>query len=227
MQKRGIPLSDDIALFDTFDINKKSKFSNNSEWRVFDYKPMPFPPIENKYTFPKHLYLVFKKKIKDVLFDYIEFGSNVKIVSESFYHFLLDHKMDSGFEKSELTLVNKQGIEVSNKKYYALRFGIFDDDKFDFDEKTKKRIKHGSTFYVFPNLNLKDFSIDKQVFCISPLPYRESLILKADLINKILQNFHDPEIYDLSKFPFIYENLYDEDILPIKNQYRIAGSVSD
>ena len=89
LKRKGIPLVDDIMLHDTYNSNKKQKFYTSSEWRTLDYKDIPFPPPEDKYKQPNKLYLVFKKKQKEITFNYIEFGSNVKIISAALYELLL------------------------------------------------------------------------------------------------------------------------------------------
>jgi hypothetical protein len=223
--KKGTPLTDDIVLFDSFDNSKKQKFFNQSEWMVFDYKPMTFPPQEEKYKFPKNQFLIIKKKIKDIFFDYIEYGSNVKIFSENLFDFLIKNGLDSGYEIATLSVVDKFGNRLTDRKYVALRFGLYNDDLFDYNTKTKQKTKvHGSTNYTFPDLSLKDNLINKSIFVLNEFAYRHSIIFKKDVLQKLL-NYYEPEIYRIKDFTFLYENQYDEEILPLKNSYHVATMI--
>jgi hypothetical protein len=216
---KGIPLNDDIIMFDSFD-NNKNKFYNKSEWAVLDYKPMPFPPNDDKYKFPQEQYLVIKKKMKEILFDYIDYRSNVKIFSEELYNILLNNGLNTGYEKSETFIVDKTGNKLTDKKYIALRYGLFDDNLFNFNEKTKQRTKvNGSTNYTFPDLVLKDGAIEKSVFVINKFAYRNCIIFKGSILNELLKFYET--IYKIKEFPHIYENQYEEEIMPKNNKYKI------
>jgi hypothetical protein len=205
-------------MFDTFDNNK---FSNRSEWAVMEYKSLPFPPIEEKYKFPERQFLIIKKKMKEVLFDYIEYRYNTKIFSLELLNYLKTNGLNYGYETSELIVIDKSGNELTGKKYFALRFGSFDDDLFDFNEKTKQRTKvHGSTNYTFPDIKLKNYCNEKSVFVLNEFSYRNAVIIKGSLINELLK-YYKTEIYKISDFPYIYENQYDEKILPVNNEYKI------
>ena len=130
--QKGVPMNDDIIMFDTFD-NIKNTFINKSEWMVMDYKPLPFPPIDERYKFPEKQFLVIKKKIKEVLFAYIEYRYNVKIFSMELLTDLKNNGLNDGYETAELLIVDKLGNKLTEKKYFALRFGSFDDDLFNFN----------------------------------------------------------------------------------------------
>lgn len=218
----GIPNSDNILLFDCYD-SVKDKFHSTSEWRKVDFTPMDFPPAENKYKFPDRLYLVLKKKMKNISFDYCEFGSNVKLVSDDFYRFLLDNGVDSGFEVAAVDIVNKKNERMTDRKYYALRFGDFDDELFDFSEKTKLRGKHsfGGSYITFPDLKLQDSNTTKNVFVLKSPAYNNGIIFKATLIDRVLHDFYSPEIYRLSDFPIIYANQNNEELLPLDSKYKV------
>lgn len=213
LNKKGIPSVDNIKLFDTYD-KVKNKFYNKSQWMVFDYKPMEFPPLEDIYKFPINLFLVLKKKTKNIQFDYLEYGSNVKIVSDKFLFFLIENGMQTGYEQAKVTIVDGKANILDVTDYYALRFGMYDDDLFSLNEGTRRRGKHlfGSTYYTYPNLEIKNHNINKNVFTISPLPYRETLIFKDFLLKKIFENFYLPEIYKLEDFPYVYDNQFKEDL---------------
>ena len=221
LKKEGFPLSDNITLFDTFE-SANVRFKNISEWAVLSYRDISFPPENEKYKFPLKQFLVLKQKIKTISFDYIEYHSNVKIVSESFLNFLKYNGLETNqYEIAELTIVDKNGKLLTEKKYFALRFGTFDDELFDFNEPTKRRTKvHGSTNYLFPDLSLKYLLPGKSIFVLKHFSYRETIIFKECVLDSVIQ-FQSPEIYKLKDFPYIYENQYDEELLPIKNQYQI------
>lgn len=221
---KGIPYKDDIILFDNYDIEKK-KFYSKSEWRKVDFTPMPFPPAIESYKFPQQLFLVVQKKIKEILFDYYEFGSNVKLVSERFFNFLLESGINKGYEKADLKIANKQNELLTDQKYLALRFGAFDDALFDFDEKTKIKGKHtfGSTYYTFPNLSLRDTSVKQSVFVLQHPSYNNALIIRKSQVNAVINSFYHPDIYKLSDFPFIYDHQFDEELLPLANSYIVKN----
>jgi len=184
---------------------------------------MDFPPKDVKYKFPDRLYLVFKKKMKAILFDYCEFGSNVKLVSNDFYKFMLDNGLDNGFEVADIDIVNKKNEALTNRKYYALRFGDFDDELFDFSDKTKQRGKHtfGGSYVIFPDLKLQDYNSTKNIFVLKSPAYNNSIIFKATVIERVFNDFYSPEIYKVSDFPAIYANQYDEELLPLDNKYKV------
>ena len=218
LKKTGFPLRDKIKLFDTFD-NKKNKFYSTSEWAVLSYRQMDFPPQEEKYKFPPKQFLIINQKFKEILFDYIEYHSDVKIVSENLLSFFREHGLIGGYETAQIEIVDKKGDILTDKKYFALRFGSYDDDFFDFNNKTKQRTKvHGSTNDTYPDLVLKHKDIKQSIFVLSELSYRNSLILTRDVLDKMLNNFYMPEIYRISDFPYIYENQYD---LPFDNAYKL------
>lgn len=212
IKRKGIPLLDDITLFDTYDPSKMTKFYTDSQWRTLDYKNLPFPPEEKEYKFPSELYLVFKKKQTDFQFNYLEYGSDVKILSLDFFRELSNNGLDKGqYEYSTLKLVNKEGNQLTDRKFFALRFGKFDDDKFDLNQKTSVRSKvNGSTNYIYPDLALITESLDKHVFVLKEFAYRASFVFDGkEFVTNIVDKFKDIDIYNTKDFPFIYDNQYD------------------
>lgn len=225
IKRKGIPLGDDIILFDSFDSTKRTKFYSDSGWRTLDYKDIPFPPKEQKYKFPPELYLVFKKKQIDFQFNYLEYGSDVKILSLDFFQELLNNGLDKNqYEYSILKLVNKDGDQLTERKYCALRFGKFDDDKFEFNKQTSVRSKvNGSTNYIYPDLVLITDSLDKNIFVLREFAYRNSFVFNnKDFVDHLITKFTDINIYTTRDFPFIYDNQYDEELVPLNNEYLIT-----
>lgn len=168
------------------------------------------------------LYLVFKKSQKEVTFDYIEYGPTVKILSYDFFELLTEYGLsENHYELSKLKLVDKNCNEITDKKYVALRFGKFDDDLFELHKETSIRTKiHGSTKYLYPHLELKK-SQQKKVFNLKEFSYRQSIIFEGTELDTLKGFGLDLDIYKLSDFPFVYANQYDENVLPLENQYRI------
>ena len=230
LKRNGIPLTDDITLFDTFDGTKKTKFFSISKWRTLDFKDIPFPPEEEKYQFPENLFLVFKKKPKNIDFHYLEYGSDVKILSKKFFEFLIKNGLNEiQFERSVLKLLDNEGNELTENKYVAIRFGLFNDDLFDFNKQTSVRTKvNGSTNYLYPDLNIQNTD-ERKVFVLKDFAYRKSIIFVGEAVVAELQkSFNGIDIYAIADFPFAYSNQYDEDILPLNNHLIISNSdVSD
>lgn len=215
---------DDIILFDSFDSSKRTKFYSVSEWRTLDYKDIPFPPEDNKYKFPKDLYLVFKKKQNDFQFNYIEYGSDVKILSIDLFEKLSDNGLEKDqYEYSILKLVDKEGNVLTDKRYCALRFGKFDDHLFEVNKQTSFRSKvNGSTNYIYPDLTLNIENSDRKIFVLKEFSYRKSLIFNSlNLVTNLVTQFNDIDIYNTKEFPFIYDNQYDEEVVPLQNSYKI------
>ncbi|SHG43261.1 Imm43 family immunity protein [Pedobacter caeni] len=221
LKRKGTPLTDDIVFFDSYDPNKRSKFFNESEWRTYHHSSSPFPPIEAKFKMPSKLYLLLKKKEKEILFDYLDYGFHIKIVSKEFYDFLCKHGLDkNSYEKSKLDLVDKDRSKLSNRTYYALRFGKFDNDHFDFHKESKIRTKvNGSTQYLYQDLELKQ-DIDKAVFVLVESAYERVFIIKGQkVLEEAKKQFIGIDFYDAHDFPFVFQHQYDDDILPIVNSY--------
>ena len=224
IKRKNIPLTDDIILFDTYDLLKKTKFSNISEWRKLDYLGIPFPPAEANYQFPKELYLVFKKKQTDFQFNYLEYGSDVKILSVDLFNALGDNGLSKEqYECAALQLVDKSGNQLSEKKYCALRFGNFNDEQFIFNKQTAVKTKiNGSTNYLYPDLALKQ-SIPRNIFMLKEFSYRNSFIIAGiDTATALAKKFTDLDIYSIKDFPFIYQNQYNEDELPVNNRFTLT-----
>ena len=221
---KGIPLMQKTILKDVFDLDKPKKVPEQP-WMLYNSRTMGFPITDEKYQFPQEMYLVVLNNIKEVCFDYVEDDYKIKLVSQDFFQFLNQHGLDKGFEKANLTILNQKGELLTSKKYYALRFCLFDDQLFEFNKKEKIRIKRefGGTEYVYPQINLIEEKTQKSVFAFEESAYRKSLIFKGDLISEMLKNFYCPEIYSIKDFPYIYENQYNWDILPQKNEYLVTG----
>lgn len=224
IKRKGIPLVDDIILFDSFDSSKRTKFYSDSEWRTLDYKDIPFPPEEKKYRFPEELYLVFKKKQNDFQFNYIEYGSDVKILSLDLFELLSDNGLENDhYEYSTLKLVDKEGRLLTDRKYCALRFGKFDDNMFELNKQTSFRTKvNGSTNYIYPDLELTAEKQEKKIFVLKEFAYRKSFVFySVNLVTDLVAQFSDIDIYNTKEFPFIYDNQYDEEVIPLQNDYKI------
>lgn len=221
LTQSGFLLRDKITLFDSFDRDKR-KFYNSSEWAALSYKEMEFPPKEAKYKFPKTQFLVVKQKVKQLLFDYTDYHSDVKIVSQRLLSFLQEKGLTEGYEVAELIVVDKNGEVLTDNPYFALRFGRYSDDLLDLHESTKQRTKvHGSTNYTYPDLGVKSGAA-QSIFTLSSLAYRQTFLFKGEVLEEILDKFYKPEIYRASDFPFIYENQYDEELMPLQNKYSIT-----
>ena len=221
---KGVPNLNKAILKDTFDVVKPKKIPPQ-HWTLYNKYKMEFPPIDNKYAFPKEMYLVIESKTtKAIQFDYLDYnGYDVKFVSADFLCFLEEHGLTVGYEKAHLNIVNLQGELLVTKPYYALRFGLYDDDLFDFSKQTKVRgkLEFGGTFYVYPDMKLKENNPQRLVFCIAEFSYRNALIFKKTIVKDILANFYAPEIYNIKDFPFVYANQYNWEILPFDNEYKL------
>lgn len=221
LKRKGTPLTQDIVFFDSYDPNKRFKFFSESEWRTYHHSSPTFPPVEAKFKMPSKLYLLLKKKEKEISFDYLDFGFYVKILSKEFYDFLCKHGLDETlYERSILDLVDKDSNKLSSRTYYALRFGKFDNDHFDFHKESKIRMKvHANTQYLYPDLELKQ-DIEKAVFVLVESAYEHVFIIKGEkALDEAKKQFTGIDFYDAHDFPFVYQHQYDEDILPLVNSY--------
>ncbi|MDR2954130.1 MAG: immunity 43 family protein [Prevotella sp.] len=219
---KGIPSFDKVILKNEFDLNKPKKIPEQA-WTLYNALKMRFPVTEQKYKFPPEMYLVVLNNLKDVCFDYIEHNNNVKLVSEDFYNFLIKYGLNEGHEKANLTILNTKGELLADKKYFALRFCLYDDLLFDFNKQSKVRVvgEFSGTDYVYPNICLANEETVSSVFVIKEPSYRNALIFKKDILPAILNNFYAPEIYHLKDFPFVFENRSNWDTLPFDNDYKV------
>jgi hypothetical protein len=217
-----IPI-EDIIFKNDFDI-KKPKFMPEQPWKMYDAQIHGAPPEKEK-EFPKKMYLVStKKNNQKVKFDFYGIDDSVILVSSKFMSFILENGIDeSYYEIAQLFVIDTNGNSLIDDDYYALRFVKFDDDKIDFGLETKKRAAGLKNYFLFPDMKLLSPSPNKNVFYVSQLCYRNSLIFTESIVKHILENFYFPQLYNVKDFPFIFNNKRNWDILPLKNEYLVNG----
>lgn len=213
----GYPLTDEIIVKDVFD-KARPKYMPDQRWKLFNPYKMEFPPTK-EYKFPDELYMVMTKSDKTIEFDYYSHQKNVAFVSDGFLDFLQRNGLDSSYyEKAKLLIVDLKGDILTGDKYWALRFGKFDDDLFSFNADSKKRAAGLKDFFLYPLMELKRSIPEKNIFFINEFCYNRSLVFNELALREILASFYEPQIYKLEDFPFVYNNQLKWDVFPYDNE---------
>lgn len=193
----------------------------DQRWKLFNPSQMEFPPVD-EYKFPDELYMVITKSTKRVAFDYYSHQKNVAFVSDRFLGFLQRNGLDASYyEKAKLFIVNLKGDLITNERYWALRFGKFDDELFSFHAESKKRASGLKDFFLYPSMELKKSVPGKNIFFINEFCYNKSIIFNGLALKELLVDFYEPQLYQLEDFPFIYNNQIKWDIVPYDNEFLI------
>ncbi|REC59785.1 hypothetical protein DRF65_23935 [Chryseobacterium pennae] len=214
---------DDVIFTSSFD-SKKPKFVAEQPWKMYDASIHGFPP-EDKKRFPSKMYLVSTKNKPSIIkFDFYGMNNLAVLVSSKFLTFLNNKGIDENYyEIAELSIIDLKGNDLTNNEiYYALRFVRFDDQFFDFNMETKKRAAGLKNFFLFPDMKLNTYPENKNIFYINSLCYRNSIIFTKDVVKEVLSNFHLPQVYNVKDFPFVFNNQYKWDILPLNNEYLVT-----
>ena len=204
---KGIPQDHFTWFKDINDFNAENKLGEWLSYNWRDGKP------EGKYKMPNELYL-FIKSVKKPLFDFYP-TNDFMIVSSSLLKYFIDNKLEDQIEVSNLRIFNTDGVEHTNKKYYVVRVFQFNDDLFNLNEETRKRVSGAKDKFFYPDLSLKSDIVNQDVFFLNNLfGYHDTIILNEKAKNYVLQNFYIPEIYDAKVFNIAYNNQTDKTKLP-------------
>lgn len=202
---KGVPFHLDTMLAEQFSArNPMPGF--DYPWVRYNPYQMDFPPTDPGLQLPDKLVLVVKKN-KEVLLDYMYFKNEYKIVSQEFLDYLIQSGVKGNYEASELSVVDTKGKNIAQKKYYALRFGRFDDELLNFDESTKVAVPSLRNRYLYPSITTKDAS--RKIYFVDNFCYREAVLMTAEGKREIEQKFYEPQIYSAADFV----NVYQEDNL--------------
>lgn len=189
---------------DTYDESKRQKFQNHGQWMWKNKND------EWRENLPPLLYLVCNKKPGILQFDFCDQQSiKLKIVSEEFLSLLQENGFVDKYDIATVKVVNKKNESLTDKKYYALRINHFDNDSFHFGKgityQTDFQKKLGVYSTVYPDMKLKDNSIKQNFFVLNSKEYRDSIIFRERVLDKVL-NLYKPEIYKLSDYSLIWDN---------------------
>ncbi len=183
---------------------KKPMQDFDFSWVKYKWFLMEFPPTDEKLKLPTTLFLVIKN-CKKPEFDYLDKKPEYKVFSQKLYDLLVNHGLNTAYEKAYLTLLNTKGEPIGLQPYYLLRFARFDDDLFDFHEESKidGEIKG---CYLYPNLTLKT-KTNQDIFILEKnVCYSTSLIITKPLKEAIEAICYEPEIYSIKEFPQVWND---------------------
>jgi Immunity protein 43 len=208
-QPSTIPVIEDRWLCENFEVGKAIE-PMTYPWLKYVPKKHGFPVPED-LRMPDRLILVVQKQ-KEIVFDYYRYKENLLVVSEPFLKFLDGNGVGGHFERAGLSIVHKKGspLEVS-RKYFLIRFGVFDDDKFVFDRTTAVRpTKDEKDFLLYPGLQFKEgVKPDRELFFLQEFCYRGFPVFTGSVKMKIESEFYHPEIYGLQEFPKVYKQQFN------------------
>lgn len=218
----GHPLLDDILLKSRFDLKRPNTIHVGEEnWRNFNHYNMNFPP-KDTFAFPSEIYLIIKKKYKEINFDYLDYHYYVKLISDNFLSFLIKNGLnESYYEIASLNIIDLKGELMTKNKYYALRFGKFDDDLFNFEPESKKRAAGLRNTFLYPNIKIKTEIPDKNIFVLFEFCYRDCLVLSENGKNDIIKHYLSSDIYKSVDYPYVFNNQRNWELLPIDNSLKI------
>ena len=195
VKKTGVPPSVEVLI-------KDSPSENPGKWTLYIPRYHEYPPVD-EYAFPKELYLEVPAIYK-VFFDFLGWNFGVKIVSEPMLRFLKKNGLTDGYELAIIKdVINRKGkVLTTNKKYFALRFNLFDDALLDF--RNKEEVESGvhtkMMYDIFPNMCVRE-NVDKRIFVLEHFTFRYSLLFTEDIKAQIEENkFVGPEIYAIDEF---------------------------
>jgi len=199
---KGVPFHLNTMLAEQF---KPSNPMPGFDYPWVRYNPykMDFPPSDPDLRLPEHLFLIVKKE-REVLFDFMFFKNDYKIVSSEFLAYLKENGVRENYELAKLSVVNTSGKSITKKNYYALRFGRFDDNLLSFHESTKVSVADLPNRYVYPDLANSEKS-DKNIFFLNSFCYQETVVMSAKAKQEIENNFYCPEIYSAADFARVYK----------------------
>jgi hypothetical protein len=210
---KGMPNIEEHSLVEKYNPKKEIE-GMDYEWMDYDFIKKGFPPKLPNHQLPKSLIYVVKKH-KELLFDYLNFNSDILVVSDIFLNFLDENGFENAYEIASLKVVNKKGEGIINKKnYFAIRIGFFDDTVFDFVEKGRVKLDSlvgKSKDFLYPNLKLKATVNQKELFILNEFGYKGYFIFTKEIKEEMTSKFYHPEIYSIKEYPALYKNEFEFD----------------
>lgn len=170
-------------------------------WVRYNPYQMDFPPTDPALRLPEHLFFIVKKE-KEVVFDFLHFKNEYKIVSQRFLDYLEWHGPQNTYEKAQLTVVNTAGKSIAKQPYYALRFGLFDDNKLSF--KNEAAATGLANRFLYRDITLAA-PTGQDLFFARNFCYQETVLVTADAKRDLERMFYSPEIYPATKFIEVYQ----------------------
>ena len=119
--------------------------------------------------------------------------------------FLRENGLTNGYEVASIKdVISRSGIVITTeKRYFALRFNIFDNTSLEFHNKVE--VKPWSqlnpiTFDLYPNMCIKE-GVDKQIFILDHPTFNDTIIFTEEIKALIVERkFVGPEIYSMKEF---------------------------
>jgi hypothetical protein len=198
---KGVPFSLNTTLSEEFN-PKKPMPGFDYPWVRYNHYAMDFPPPSPELQLPEHLFFVVKKE-KELLFDFITFKGSYKIVSKDFLEYLETSDVLKNYEVASLTVVSNTGKSITKKEYFALRFGIFDDDLINFNELSKLAVPNLRSRFVYEDIKANK-KIERDLFFVDNFCYQETILLTEKAKAEIQKRFYCPIIYSSKEFTTAY-----------------------
>jgi hypothetical protein len=195
VKKRGLPREIETLVKD-----KTGKEQGPGIWSLYIPGYHEYSP-SGEYAFPKELYFEVPANNK-IFFDFLGWSHKVRIVSESMLRFLSENGLNDGYEVSLLKVISRNGKAIeTEKKYFALRFNLLDDNLLDFQEGME--VEGGSQFKtkftLYPNMRVKE-NVTKKIFIIEERTFHNSLVFTESIKRLIEEHkFITPDIYAMNE----------------------------
>ena len=216
-KQKDVPQAGDTWLSDKDSLADYKDKPVTGKWISFNpYKDKL--PLDGTMRLPKKLFLFFRTKSEPV-FDWFYIHHHMMAVSEVFLNYLLENNLMNQLEITELIIINVNGTIYHNKKYFAIRVVIFNDNEFNFNETTRKRAAGIRRYFLYPEIQLIKNNKTQHIYMLLEFCYNGCLILTQNAKDYIVSNFYKPEIYKLNDYHLVYNNsLHKEKLPPLINK---------
>ena len=193
----GVPFQLNTTLTERF--NPKNPLPGfDYPWVGYNHYQMDFPPKQPELQLPAHLFFVVKKE-KELLFDFLNFKGEYKIVSKEFLALIEREKMGQHYEIAALTVVSDKGKSITKKEYFALRFGKFDDALVSFEETSKASVPNLADSFVYSEISAKK-ETNRNIFFVDNFCYQETVLLTQEGKKEIESKLYCPAIFSAEEF---------------------------
>ena len=162
---------------------KKTHPDFDFPWSWF-VKGQEIPPM------PEQVYVCLKKA-RDVTFDFLPYN-DFFIMSARFLEFIKKYGFDHDFGMSKVIIVNTKGELLTNEIYYLVRIVDWEiEDEIIYPDLGMD--EEGFSLEAYTNL-------DKDIFLSTNHNYSGTLMVSANLKEKILEMFSLPFLYTLKEW---------------------------
>jgi hypothetical protein len=198
---KGAPSPLNTTLTEEFNL-KKPMPDFDYPWVRYNHYAMEFPPPSLELQLPEHLFFVVKGE-KQILFDFLHFKGPYKVVSKRFLEYLQTNGLATNYEVARLTIVSNRGKYLTEKEYFALRFGKFDDGLIHFDEASRRAVPNLKDCFVYNTISTIEVT-DRNMFFVNKPGYQETILLTEKAKIEIQKHFYSPAIYSAAEFTTVY-----------------------